>query len=370
LTEVRGPSDAGAAPGLRRRILDWYDRHRRDLPWRRTRDPYRIWVAEVMLVQTQVDTVIPYYRRFLERFPDVRALAGADLDDVLKAWEGLGYYARARNLHRAAGTIVERHGGRLPNAEKALRALPGIGPYVAGAILAIAFDRPVLALDGNVRRVLSRVHDLASPRDARLRELGAALVEERPGDVNQALMDLGATLCTPRSPRCGDCPLRSDCLALARGTAAERPGRRASRRRPHHDIAAGVVWRDGAVLIAKRRPEGLLGGLWEFPGGKVEPGEALDAAVVREVAEEVGIAVEPGAKIAEVSHAYSHFEITLHVYECRYVSGRPRPLGCQEIRWVRPEELDRYAFPAANRRVLDELTGSVRSHIDSEASTR
>lgn len=340
---------------LRQRLLSWYEAHRRDLPWRRTSDPYQIWVAEVMLVQTQVDTVVPYYRRFLERFPDVESLAAADLDDVLKAWEGLGYYARARNLHKAAGIIVERHGGELPRDEKNLRALPGIGPYVAAAIRAIAFDDPVLAVDGNVRRVLSRLNDLADPSDRIIKGHGGPLVAERPGDVNQALMDLGSAICTPRSPRCDVCPIESACLARANGTAAERPGRRAARKRPHYDIAVGVVWRGDEILIAKRAPEGLLGGLWEFPGGKQEPGESLEAAVVREVGEEVGVEVEPGARIAAVDHAYSHFEITLHAFHCRYRAGTPRPLGCQEVKWVRPEELDRYAFPAANRRVLQQL---------------
>ncbi|NIN73548.1 MAG: A/G-specific adenine glycosylase [Gemmatimonadetes bacterium] len=344
---------------LRRRLLAWYDAHRRDLPWRRTSNSYHVWVAEVMLVQTQVDTVVPYYRRFIERFPDVESLAAADLDEVLKAWEGLGYYARARNLHKAAGIIVGEHGGELPRHEKELLALPGIGRYVAAAILSIAFDSPVLAVDGNVRRVLSRLNDLADPSDAIIRGRGAPFVAERPGDVNQALMDLGSAICTPQSPRCDACPIESACLAHANGTAAERPGRRPGKKRPHYDIAVGVVWRGDEILIAKRPPEGLLGGLWEFPGGKPEPGESLEAAVVREVGEEVGIEVEPGAKIAAVDHAYSHFEITLHAFHCRYRTGTPRPLACQEVTWVLPEEMDRYAFPAANRRVLEQLTSKV-----------
>lgn len=308
-----------------------------------------------MLIQTKVDTVIPYYRRFLERFPDVQSLAAADSDAVLKSWEGLGYYARARNLHKAAGIVVEKHGGELPRDEKTLRSLPGIGRYVAAAVLSIAFNRPTLAVDGNVRRVVSRLHDLADPSESTIRGQGESLVAERPGDVNQALMDLGSAICTPRSPRCGACPIESACLARANGTAEERPRRRTAKKRPHYDIAVGVVWRGDEILIAKRPAEGLLGGLWEFPGGKPEPGESLEAAVVREVGEEVGVEVEPGAKIAEVDHAYSHFAITLHAFHCRYRTGTPRPLGCQELAWVRREELDRYAFPAANRRVLERL---------------
>jgi A/G-specific adenine glycosylase len=350
--------EGARANEVRDRLLGWYDAERRDLPWRHTADPYCIWVAEVMLVQTQVDTAIPYYIRFLERFPDVRSLATASLDQVLKSWEGLGYYARARNLHKAAAIVVEKHGGRLPADAEALRALPGVGPYIAAAIGSIAFGQSALALDGNIRRVLSRLHDLPDPTPAPLLEHGGPLVAERPGDVNQALMDLGAGVCTPRSPRCSDCPLASLCKARARGTVAERPGRRPAKQRPHYDIAVGVVWRDDEILIAKRMPDGLLGGLWEFPGGKVEPGEAPEAAVVREVAEELDIEVETGDKIAAIDHAYSHFEITLHAFRCRYRTGTPKPLGCQEYAWVRADQLESYAFPAANRRVLESIRRS------------
>jgi len=352
----KGPATTRAAEEIRRRLLAWYSAHKRDLPWRQTDDAYRKWVAEVMLVQTQVDIVIPYYKRFIERFPDVRALAAADLDEVLKAWEGLGYYARARNLHRAARIVAEEHGGRLPSDAESLRALPGIGQYVAAALLAMAFGQRALAVDGNVRRVSSRVYDIADPTRAVVRKAGNPLVSERPGDVNQALMDLGATICTPRSPDCPSCPLETRCLSRRRGTVTLRPKRRSRRKRPHYDIAVGVVWRDEEILIAKRPPEGLLGGLWEFPGGKRERGESLEATIVREVNEELGIEVEPGAKIAAIDHAYSHFEITLHAYHCRYRSGTPRPLGSQEHAWVRPGELDRYAFPAANRKLLEYLT--------------
>jgi A/G-specific adenine glycosylase len=345
---------------LRRRLLAWYDENRRDLPWRGDRDPYRIWVAEVMLTQTRVETVIPYYERFLERFPDVEALAAADLDEILKAWEGLGYYARARNLHRAARILVDRHDGELPRTAEALQELPGIGPYTAGAVASIAFGRPVPAVDGNVRRVISRLRDLPAPKPARIRELVEPLVVGRPGDVNQALMDLGAMVCVARSPRCEECPLEPACLARARGTQAERPRPRPARPRPHYDIGVGLIWRGGRVLLSKRPPEGLLGGLWEFPGGKREPGETPVAAMVREVREELGVEVAPEEKIAAIDHAYSHFEITLHAYRCRHVDGEPRAREGQELAWVTVDELDDYAFPAANRRILKMLAGEGR----------
>jgi A/G-specific adenine glycosylase len=311
-----------------------------------------------MLIQTQVDTVIPYYERFIDRFPDFHELAAADLDEVMKLWEGLGYYARARNLHRAARIVVDEHDGRLPADELALRALPGIGPYLAAAVLSIAFGQPLAAIDGNLRRVISRLHDLPDPKPTTLREKADELVSGRPGDANQALMDLGSAICRPRSPRCIECPLQSFCLALAHGTVETRPRRKPRRPRPHYDIAVGVVWRDDEILIAKRPADGLLGGLWEFPGGKPEAGESLEAAVAREVREELGIEVDAGAKIAAVDHAYSHFEITLHAYHCAYRRGIPKPLGCQEFAWVRPRDLDRFAFPAANRRVLEHLSAA------------
>ncbi len=365
---------------LRTALLDWYDQERRDLPWRAPRrapregrvseaahgayalDHYRVWIAEVMLIQTQVDTVIPYYERFLARFPDVHALAAAELDEVLKLWEGLGYYARARNLHKAARRIVEERDGQLPGDSKSLRGLPGIGDYVAAAVASIAFGEPVLAVDGNVRRVLSRLHDLPDPTPGQLRRLGAPLVEGgRPGDLNQALMDLGSVICAPRAPKCEECPVETACLARARGTQAERPRPKPSRKRPHYRIAAGVVWKEGEILIARRPEEGLLGGLWEFPGGKVEDGESLEAAAVREIREELGIEVEPGGMIAAIDHAYSHFSITLHAFHCKYLAGAPRALGCDDFAWVKPEQLDGYAFPAANRRLLAQLTARTPS---------
>jgi len=377
------PSGKNERDVLRRRLLAWYESNRRELPWRaaprtartvreadpapeyvpgsdgdgarRQPDPYRIWVAEVMLTQTQVGTVVPYYERFLTRFPNVHALAAANLDQVLKVWEGLGYYARARNLHAAARSVVEEHGGRLPRDPEDLRSLPGIGPYTAAAIRSIAFGAPELAVDGNVRRVVSRVFDLPQPSRAEVVAVAGWLVEDRPGDVNQALMDLGATICTPRAPRCERCPLEDRCLARARDTVGQRPGRRPRRRRPHYDVAVGVIWIDGELLIAKRRPEGLLGGLWEFPGGKPEPGETLEQALVREIREELDIEVDVGEAIASVDHAYSHFEVTLHAFHCRYRCGTPRARGCADFARVRPADLDDYAFPAANRRILARL---------------
>jgi len=352
---------------VRRALLKWYDRRRRDLPWRRTRGPYRVWVSEIMLQQTQTETVKPYFRRFLRRFPSVRALAEAPADAVMKAWEGLGYYARARNLHRAAKIISSGFGGRLPESPEDLVKLPGIGRSTAGAISSIAFGRDAPVLDGNVARVLCRVFRIRrNPRESRTREKLWATTREllppnRAGDFNQALMDLGATVCVPRNPRCTLCPLATWCLARAHGEQDKLPVKRKRKPSPHYDVAVGVIRRGKRLLIDRRKPEGLLGGLWEFPGGKRKENESLERCLAREIREELGIRVKVIRPLISVPHAYTHFRITLHVYECRSVSGVPRAIGCAEWRWVRPEELDRYAFPSANRKVIAALRMTFRT---------
>lgn len=343
------------ARSIARRLLDWYAAHGRKLPWRGRRDPYAIWVSEIMLQQTRVEVVAGYFARWMRRFPTLADLAAADLEQVLAVWEGLGYYGRARNLHRAAGRIVAEHGGRLPTAVEALERLPGIGPYSAAAIAALAFGRAALALDGNQMRVLTRLFDLAvDPRTAAGRRLlerrGMALLPRgRAGDFNQALMDLGATVCRARAPDCSRCPLRRDCLARARGTIALRPLRRPRAAVPHRQVAAAVIVRAGRVLIG-RRPEGkLLGGLWQFPGGKREPGESLQACLRREVREELAVDVQPDQRLGVFEHAYSHFTVQVVAFGCRLLRGRPRAREHTQLRWVRPRDLSHYPMGKVDR---------------------
>lgn len=351
---------------IQHRLLAWSHAHRRDLPWRGERDPYRIWVSEVMLQQTQVETVIPYYHRFLSRFPTLRSLAEADLDEVLKVWEGLGYYARARNLHRAARQVMKDHNGQLPADRGVLLALPGIGPYTVGAILSLAFGQDAAVLDGNVRRVLSRLFAVdGDPRSAATRRRLWNLAEALPppgqaGLFNEALMDLGATVCTARDPRCSECPLGEACQGYQEGNPEKYPVRIPRRSLPHYDIAAGIIWWGDQLLISKRHTDDLLGGLWELPGGKQESRETLEECLVREVREELGIEIAVGDLLMTVRHAYTHFRVTLHVFHCRYLSGQPQALDCADWRWVWPDELDDFAFPAANGRILAALQGNGR----------
>jgi A/G-specific adenine glycosylase len=349
------------------RLLRWYHTHRRDLPWRKTRDPYRILVSEVMLQQTQVQTVIPYYRRWVKRFPSFRSLAHSPLHRVLKLWEGLGYYSRARNLHSLAKSVVKNHRSRLPSTFEELKALPGIGRYTAGAILSIAFQKPSPVVDGNVTRVFSRFfgirQDIALPKtQARLWHLAARLVPRKnPGDYNQALMELGATLCTPRAPDCPRCLLSRNCRAKRLGIQEHLPVKKRKPATPHFHIGTGVVWHKGKILISQRPLKGLLGGLWEFPGGKQERGESLPETIRREIQEELGIIVDVGRKLVKVDHAYSHFKITLHAHDCIYRSGKVRAQGVMDWRWARPQELKKFAFPAANQPVIQKLLDTTRS---------
>jgi A/G-specific adenine glycosylase len=316
-----------------------------------------------MLQQTRVDTVRDYYHRFLEAFPTVEALAGAERDEVLKHWEGLGFYARARHLHEAAQTVVDEHDGAVPDTMDAIRDLKGVGPYTAAAVLSIAHDKPHAVLDGNVTRVLTRVFAVeedatTAAAERELRRLANALLDpECPGAFNQAMMELGALVCTPSTPLCERCPLQDVCRAHAAGTEEDHPVTPESEPVPHHDIAVGLVFSDdgGQLLIQRRPDEGLLGGLWEFPGGKQEDGESMEAACAREVKEELGVDVAVEEPFYTLSHAYSHFKITLHAFRCRIEAGTPESREGQPFRWIGLDELDDYAFPRANRRLIEEL---------------
>lgn len=346
-------------PAIGQRLLAWYERHHRDLPWRRTQDPYAIWVAEVMLQQTRVETVMAYYARFLASFPTLQSLAAARLDDVLKAWEGLGYYSRARNLHAAARWVMREMGGRLPTTPEALVHLPGVGRYTAAAVASIAFGQDAVAMDGNLRRVLCRIFAIdddpgRSSTQRRLEKLAEAMLPPgRAGDFNQALMDLGATTCTPTNPRCLICPVLNLCQAQEEGIQNELPLVATRSQRPHRDVTAGVIWDANDHFLITRRPlDGLLGGMWEFPGGKRRPGETLPICLQREIAEELAIEIEVGDLLCTVDHAFTHFHMTLYAFDCQWLGGKPQCVGCTDLRWITLDEIDAFAFPVADQKII------------------
>ena len=339
------------------RLLAWYRQHGRSLPWRGHPDPYAIWISEIMLQQTRVEAVIPYFEKWMRLFPTVKKLAKATEQDVLNAWEGLGYYSRARNLHKAAQVVVEQYNGKLPQDLKALRKLPGIGRYTVGAIASIAFNMNEPTLDGNLRRVFARVFDVSEPADTSPGEkiLWRLATEQLPdgeaGDFNQALMDLGATTCLPKNPRCLICPLMELCEARINGTQEQRPVLKPKKETPHYVYAAGVIAKDGKVLLSKRPSKGLLGGMWEFPNGRVddEPVEGLGPAL------ETGyrLKVRRNEALGIVRHAYTHFRVTVHAFRCELVSM----IKNENYKWVETKELENYPMGKVDRqiaRMLDE----------------
>ncbi len=361
---------------LSQRVLAWYQHNARPLPWRvppardweeqaaipqTFPDPYRVWVSEIMLQQTQVETVIPYYERWLLRFPTLADLASASEQEVLSVWEGLGYYSRARNLLRAARQVVAENNGLLPSDRQALERLPGIGRYTAGAIASISFGKDEPALDGNIRRVLARVFDLRQPArspegEKKLWEYAAENCPPgQAGDYNQALMDLGALVCTLHQPGCQQCPLAQQCSARELGVQEERPVTISHAPVPHFTVTAGVIERNGLVLIARRPSQGLLGGLWEFPGGKQQPGEDLPSCLQRELQEELGIDSVVGDLLGVYQHAYTHFKVTLHAFFCQIASGEPQALHASEIHWAQPTTLGDFPMGKIDRRIARRL---------------
>jgi A/G-specific adenine glycosylase len=355
-------------------LLPWFHRNKRALPWRTAqRDPYHVWLSEVMLQQTQVATVIPYFERWLQRFPTLADFAAAPLDEVLKAWEGLGYYSRARNFHKAAQLVVREHAGRVPDTVDGLLALPGVGRYTAGAIASLAFGRHAAVLDGNVKRVLSRYFavGVASPesripthdarksgpatRDSRLLwSLAESLLPPgQAGEFNEALMELGATVCTARAPKCGECPLRAACKALAEGNPEHYPLKTTKPPTPHHYVLTAVITHaDGRVLLGQRPPEGLLGGLWEFVSSEFRA-PAPPASVADMVRERTRLRItgEPEA-LGAVKHAFTHFKITRHLYRVRAASGEPAPIGYAALRWLPLVQVAHLALTRSDQKVL------------------
>ena len=333
------------------RLLAWYRRNARTLPWRGHPDPYAVWISEIMLQQTRVETVIPYFQRWMDRFPTIRALAGSSEQNILKLWEGLGYYSRARNLHEAAKILVEKYDGKLPRDLDALRGLPGIGRYTVGAIASMAFGLDEPTLDGNIRRVLARVFNISLPANSSagqksLWDLAARyLPRHRAGDYNQALMDLGATICLPKNPHCLICPLTEICEARRKGIQDQRPVLKPKRKIPHYILAAAVVVKNGRVLLAKRPSKGLLGGMWEFPNGRVAGDPAKGLSKVLRTG--YSLKIHAGEALAVVHHTYSHFKVTVHPFRCTLVLI----LENAGLKWVKQKELDDFPMGKVDRQI-------------------
>lgn len=361
----RAGLDAERIRTIQTRLIDWYLKNHRKLPWRETGDPYRIWVSEVMLQQTRVSTVLPYYRSFLKRFPTTEELASADLQTVLKIWEGMGYYARARNLHRAARQVVQEYGGTIPGDPELFGKLPGVGEYIASAVLSIAFDLPFAVVDGNVKRVLSRLFGIEEPvnQSSSYKRFKATaqvlLMSKRPGTFNQAVMELGAMICKPRQPICDACPLSSACTAYQQNRVDQYPKRIQRPKTPEYRMAVGIVNKDGRLLITQRKPDGLLGGLWEFPGGRINEENTAEEACVKRVKEAVNLTIEVQEHMIRVRHAYTHFKIVMDVFRCRYAGGRVKLSSAVGYRWILPKEIDAYPFHRANHKFIRLLRPSM-----------
>ncbi|MEK6962939.1 MAG: A/G-specific adenine glycosylase [Nanoarchaeota archaeon] len=349
---------------LQTKLLSWYHKNKRDLPWRRTSDPYKIWISEAILQQTRIDQGTPYYERFVKQFPTVQDLAKASLQDVLKMWEGLGYYSRARNLHKAAQIIVNEHQGKIPQEYVQAIDLPGFGPYTTAAVLSIAYNQDHAVLDGNVIRVLSRVFAIReNPNETvtkkKLWEKAQELLPlGKARDYNQAVMELGALICSPQKPSCESCPVKTMCQAYKLGIQEQLPVKSPKKEKPHYEIAVGLVEKSGKVLLIQRPEKGLLGGMWEFPGGKREK-ESLVECCRREIQEKTGLAVKVEEELCIVEHVYSHFSITLHAHRCT-------PLRMTKTssnsRWVLYNDIKKYPIHTSNQKVLKAFQKHKQQH--------
>ena len=328
----------------------------RELPWRENQDPYRVWVSEVMLQQTRVDTVIPYYDRFMSLFPTLEALANAEEEMVLKAWEGLGYYSRARNLQTAVKEVVAEYGGTVPNTQAEITKLKGVGPYTAGAILSIAYDKPEPAVDGNVMRVLSRVFliedDISKVKTRKLFELIVyeIISQDNPSYFNQGLMELGALICSPTSPRCSDCPVQSHCEAVAQGKQLDLPVKAKKKKPRKIDIAAAVIrHQDGSVLIRRRPDEGLLAKLWELPNVETESKKEQATNLMKYIEQKYGIQVNIRGKVQSVEHVFSHLIWNINVFECDVNVLKHE---ADDLKWVKDDEIEAFPFPVSHQRII------------------
>ena len=345
------------------KLLIWYYNQSKEYPWRLSTDPYAIWLSEVMLQQTRVDTAIPYYHRWLQSFPNVQSVANTSIDHILKTWEGLGYYNRAKNFHKSCQIIIKDYGGSIPQDLSSFKKLPGVGDYIAAAVMSIAFNMEIPTMDVNAIRVISRLFSIGGPitqaKKKIIKKLSVLIDSKCPGDFNQAIMDLGREICTFANPNCNLCPMKNYCLSYVNSAVNNYPLLPKKRIKPNYNVSIGVIWKNGKILVSKRMPNKLLGGLWEFPGGKVKKGETSKECLAREVLEELDISIKINSFIKTIKHSYSHFSITMDAYHCAMLGGSPRAIQCASYRWISPLALDTLAFPSSSHKLFNDIQSYV-----------
>ena len=348
-------------------ILNWYDNQCYNFPWRKNIKVYNVWISEIMLQQTQAKTVIPYYKKWINKYPNFLTIKNANINDLLKLWEGLGYYNRVHNFYKASILINTKYSNKIPNSYNEFIKLPGVGPYIAAAISSICFNEIRPAIDGNIVRVISRLEsiNLIFPKSKKIifYFLEKIISHQRPGDFNQALMDLGREICKPKQPLCNICPLKLLCSSYSNNSVHKYPIKKEKTTLPKYNVAIGIIWHKKKILISKRKKNVLLAGLWEFPGGKIEKNESPAECVVREAYEELNVNIKIINFFIKIQHAYSHFKIEMHVFQCKFISGNPKAKGCDDWKWIDPIEVKNYVFPKSCHKIFNILNWNNNDYI-------
>ena len=338
-------------------LLHWYNGDKQSMPWRDDDNIYHIWLSEIMLQQTQINTVIPYYHKWLKKLPTIQDVANANENQILKLWEGLGYYSRALNFHHACKTIVKEHNGVIPKNK--FISLKGVGKYIDAAVRSIGYKDIIPTIDGNVNRVIARLLELKKPPHNEYKKIYDFLMTvidiNNPGDFNQALMDLGRNICKPKNPICYNCPINNYCISYEHNNQKKYPIKIKSKTKPHFNVAVGIIWKQNEILIQKRSNKGLLGGLWEFPGGKLNSNESSEDCVIREIYEETGAEIEIKEFITTIKHQYSHFSISMDSFHCIYKKGMKKT---KTRKWIHPWEISKFPFPKANHKFMNKIPES------------
>ena len=341
-----------------KKLSNWYKQSSKDYPWRLNSSAYSIWISEIMLQQTQAQTVISYYNNWISIYPDLDNLNNANLDQLLKLWEGLGYYSRVKNIYNASKLIASQYNNQIPSTYNELISLPGIGDYTASAILSIAYNKPYPSIDGNLKRVISRVNALNKPKqnlDNFKHFVSQFFLKYNPGIINQSLMDLGREICTFRNPKCEICPISYICIAYKNNTMHLFPSKKNKKLIPTYNVTVGIIFKKNKFLISQRKNNGLLANLWELPGGKKQANETNLECLKREIKEETDLIISEPKYIGNIKHQYSHFKISIDLFSCKYFSGTAKPLSSQKIKWILKKDINKFTFPTATHKLFQLL---------------